>query len=145
MAQTSNNPTPALGRRIVVWGATGSGKSTFARSLGDSLGLDVIELDAIRHARGWDSTDWDDFRDQLTAQLNRSATGWVCEGSYSQISATYLSRADTLVWLRLPWRISFWRLLKRTLRRSWTREPLYHEAGPRESWRLSFASKHSIL
>ena len=92
MAQTANNPTPVLGRRIVVWGATGSGKTTFASNLGDLLGLEVIELGAIRHARSWDSTDWDDFRDQLTTLLSNSANGWVCDGSYSQISATYLSR-----------------------------------------------------
>ncbi len=109
------------------------------------LGLEVIELDAIRHARSWDSTDWDDFRDQLTTLLSNSANGWVCDGSYSQISATYLSRADTLIWLHLPWRVSFWRLLKRTIRRARTGEFLYTEAGPRESWRLSFASKRSIL
>ena len=145
LAQTANNPTPVLGRRIVGWGATGSGKTTFARNLGDLLGLEVIELDAIRHARSWDSTDWDDFRDQLTTLLSNSANGWVCDGSYSQISATYLSRADTLIWLHLPWRVSFWRLLKRTIRRARTGEFLYTKAGPRESWRLSFASKRSIL
>ena len=145
LAQTANNPTPVLGRRIVVWGATGSGKTTLARNLGDLLGLEVIELDAIRHARSWDSTDWDDFRDQLTTLLSNSANGWVCDGSYSQISATYLSRADTLIWLHLPWRVSFWRLLKRTIRRARTGEFLYTKAGPRESWRLSFASKRSIL
>ncbi len=144
MAENPNDTTPVLGRRIVVWGVTGSGKSSFARNLRDLLGLDVIELDAIRHAQGWDSTGWDDFRDQLTAQLTGSTNGWVCEGSYSQISATYLSRADTLVWLHLPWRVSFWRLLKRTIRHAWTSELLYTEAGPRESWRMSFASKHSI-
>jgi adenylate kinase family enzyme len=82
-----------LGRRIVVWGATGSGKTTVARRLGESLDLGVVELDAIRHANGWDSTGWDDFRAILTQRLDGFTDGWVCEGSYHQVMDIYLSRA----------------------------------------------------
>ena len=134
-----------LRRRIVVWGVTGSGKTTLSRQLASALGLGVVELDSIRHARGWDSVDWDEFRATLTQRLDGPSDGWVCEGSYSAVMDVYLSRADTLIWLNLPWRVSFWRLLQRTVTRAWTREPLYHEDGPRESWRLSFLSRRSIL
>jgi adenylate kinase family enzyme len=34
-------------RRIVVIGATGSGKSTFAQRLARSLGVTFVELDAL--------------------------------------------------------------------------------------------------
>src|SRR6266540_1441485 len=134
-----------LGRRVVVWGSTGTGKTTFARRLGEILSVGVVQLDAIRHARGWDSTDWPEFRLQLTEMLDSQPQGWVTEGSYRPISDVYLSRADSLIWLRLPWRVSFWRLLKRTVTRAWSKEPLYNENGPRESWRLSFLSSKSIL
>jgi adenylate kinase family enzyme len=138
--------TPMLvGRRIAVWGATGSGKTTFAEKLGQALGLVVVDLDAIRHSNGWDSTDLDDFREILTRRLEGHPEGWISAGSYSAISDVYLSRIDTLVWLHLPWRISFWRLFLRSVSRAWTQEPLYHEQGPRESWRLLFMSKKSIL
>jgi adenylate kinase family enzyme len=135
----------ALGRRIAVWGATGSGKTTFAQDLGEALGLAVVDLDAIRHANGWDSTDWDDFREILTRRLEGHPEGWVTAGSYSAISDVYLSRIDTLVWLHLPWRLSFWRLFWRSVSRAVTREPLYHQDGPRESWRLLFMNRKSIL
>ena len=134
-----------IGRRVVVWGVTGSGKTGFARSLGEALGLGVVEMDAIRHARGWDSTPWDEFRERLTQTLDGYGEGWVCDGSYSRISDVYLSRADTLIWLHVPWRVSFWRLLRRTIRRSWTKEPLYEGSPARESWRQSFFSPKSIL
>jgi adenylate kinase family enzyme len=141
-----SNETPiALGRRIAVWGATGSGKTTFAQRLGEALSLAVIDLDAIRHAKGWDSTDWDEFREILTQRLEGHPEGWVTAGSYSAISDVYLSRIDTLVWLHLPWRISFWRLFWRSVSRAVTQEPLYHEQGPRESWRLLFMNRKSIL
>ena len=134
-----------IGRRVVVWGVTGSGKTGFARSLGEALGLGVVEMDAIRHARGWDSTPWDEFRERLTQTLDGYGEGWVCDGSYSRISDVYLSRADTLIWLHVPWRVSFWRLLRRTVRRSWTKEPLYDGSPARESWRQVFLSGNSIL
>jgi adenylate kinase family enzyme len=134
-----------LGKRIVVWGATGSGKTTLARRLGARLDLGVVDLDAIRHAQGWDSTPYEEFRDKLSAALDGHSQGWVCAGSYSAIMDVYLSRADTLIWLHLPWRISFWRLLKRTLARAWYQDELYEGSPARESWRLAFMSRRSIL
>ena len=134
-----------LGRRIVVWGATGSGKTTVARRLGESLDLGVVELDSIRHANGWDSTGWDDFRAILTQRLDGFTDGWVCEGSYHQVMDVYLSRAESLIWLHIPWRLSFWRLLKRTVVRARDQQPLYNEHGPHESWRQTFLSSKSIL
>ena len=133
-----------LGRRIVVYGATGSGKTTLARRLGEVLGLGVIELDAIRHDGDWDATPWDEMRTRIEALVASYPDGWVSEGNYSRVRDVTLSRADTLISLDLPWRTSFWRLLKRTLHRAWTRERLYEPNGPRESWRLMF-SRNSIL
>jgi len=134
-----------VGRRIAVWGATGSGKTTFARRLGAMLGLHVVELDAIRHDRGWDSTPDDEFRERLTRRLDEHPEGWVTDGSYSAISDVYLSRADSLIWLHLPWPVSFARLFRRTVARAWTRASFYHAAGPTESWRMTFLSRRSIL
>ena len=137
--------TPAIGRRIVVWGVTGSGKTTLAHQLGAALGLPVVQLDAIRHRNGWDSTGWEEFRAELTETLEGYTGGWVLEGSYHTIMDVYLSRLDTMVWLRLPWRVSFWRVLQRTVARAWDRTPLYNPNGPRESWRMTFFSRQSIL
>lgn len=134
-----------VGKRIVIWGPTGSGKTTLSRQLGEALGLKVVELDAIRHATGWDSTPWEEFRLRLTRTLDAHPGGWVSDGSYSPVSDIYISRADTLIWLRLPWSTSFRRLLWRTVSRAGTRKPLYVPGGPRESWRLSFLSSKSIL
>ena len=136
---------PVLGRRIVVWGVTGSGKTTLARELSEVLGLTRIELDAIFWKPGWVETPDDEFRAKLRAVIDSATEGWVLDGSYSRVSDIYLAEADTLLWIHLPWRVTFWRLLQRTVSRAWTREPLYYEGGPQESWRLSFFDRKSIL
>jgi adenylate kinase family enzyme len=134
-----------VGRRIVVWGATGSGKTTLSRRLGEMLGLAVVELDAIRHARGWDSVDLEEVRTILTQRLEELSDGWITDGSYSSIMDAYLSRCDTIVWLHLPWRVSFQRLLRRTVPRALLRKRLYSPKGPRESLVLTFLTRRSIL
>jgi adenylate kinase family enzyme len=137
--------SPSLGRRIVVWGATGSGKTTMAGHLSVVVGVPAVELDAIRHRGGWDAVDLPEMRTLLEVRLQNCAYGWVIDGSYNAISDVYLPDVETLIWLHLPWHVSFWRLFKRTVYRAWTREPLYQPDGPRESWRLTFLSRRSIL
>jgi adenylate kinase family enzyme len=134
-----------LGRRIVVWGATGSGKTTAARRLSHHLCLPHVELDAIRHRGAWDAVEFPEMRDSLRQRLAACPDGWVIDGGYSPVHDLYLPHADTLVWLHLPWRVSFWRLFKRTVTRAWTREPVYDEEGPRESLRMTFLTRRSIL
>lgn len=136
---------PVLGRRIVIYGVTGSGKTTLAKHLAARLGLPRIELDAIRHAHGWDTTSFDEMREQLVAAIAAAPDGWVCDGNYRQVRDVTLSIADTVVWIRLPWHASFSQLLRRTLARLGSHEPLYSPEGPRESWRATFLDRRSIL
>jgi adenylate kinase family enzyme len=135
----------AVGRRIVIYGVTGSGKTTLARTLADRLQLARIELDAIRHHGAWDATPWDEMRARTTAALAAASEGWVCEGNYRRVRDIPLAQCDTIIWLRLPWRVSFTRLFARTLRRLVDRQPNYAPHGPRESWCTTFADRNSIL
>lgn len=134
-----------LGRRIVIYGVTGSGKTTLARALAERLHLSRIELDAIRHDGGWDATPWDEMRARTTAALAAASDGWVCEGNYRRVRDIPLAQCDTVIWIRLPWRTSFSRQLRRTLRRGIDQQPLYGLHGPRESLRTAFTSRDSIL
>lgn len=122
-----------LGRRICVYGPSGAGKSTFAKTLGERLGLPVVELDAIFHSRpNWDDLSTEEFREAVQARLRQHPEGWVVDGNYSPVRDLILPSADTVVWLRLPWRVVYPRLVRRTLRRVRTRELLWgvnREAG----------------
>lgn len=131
------------GRRFAVYGPTGSGKTSVARWIGALLDLPVIELDALFHRPNWQPTPEDEFRAKVLTALHRCPDGWVCDGNYRAVRALILPKAETVLWLRLPIRVVFWRLLKRTVGRAWTKEPLW--GTNYESWRQSFLSTDSIL
>lgn len=121
-------------RRVAIVGSSGVGKSALADVLGERLGLPVIELDALMHGPGWTPTPTPDFRAKVTAAIaeaEESAGGWVVPGNYRNVADITQRRADTVVWLDLPRRVSMWRLFRRSLRRSVTREELW--GGNRES------------
>ena len=136
-------PFATIGRRIGVYGPSGSGKTTLGRQLGELLDLPVVELDAIHHLPNWQERPLDEFRSIVTSTLDGYEDGWVCDGNYGGVREFVLGRAETVVWLRLPFRVVYWRLLTRTIVRSSRREELWN--GNRESFRLAFFSRDSIL
>ena len=45
------------------------------------------------------------------------------DGNYrAKLGDLVTSQADMMVYLNLPWRVKFWRVLKRSIVRAWTRE-----------------------
>ncbi len=130
-------------RRIVIWGATGSGKTSLAAEIARRLGLPHVELDAICWLPDWQEKPLAEFRADVATALASHADGWVCDGNYSKVRDVVLAEADMVVWLHLPLHVSFWRLLKRTVRRGLRREGLW--GTNYESLRLSFFSRDSLL
>ncbi len=117
--------------RIVVQGASGSGKSSLATALAASLGVPQLELDSIYHQPGWSSLDVVEFRRLVSLFADEPA--WVVDGNYSQVRDLLWSRANIIAFIDLPRRVVIARLVKRTLRRMLRRENLWN--GNRESLR----------
>ena len=134
-------------RRVVVFGTTGSGKSRRAETLAARTGLRVVELDALFWGRDWQPAPDELFRHRVereTRDVRPDDGGWIVVGNYGQVRDLTWRTADTLVWLDLPFPLVFWRRLRRTVHRIATREELWG-TGNRESFRLAFFSRHSIL
>jgi adenylate kinase family enzyme len=127
--------------RTVVVGTSGAGKSTFARNLAAARGCPHIELDALFWGPDWQPQPAEVFQRSVA----RSAEGdcWVADGNYGSVREALWSRATTIVWLNYPFPVVMWRALKRTLRRCFTREALWHDN--RESLWRSFFTTDSIL
>jgi adenylate kinase family enzyme len=136
---------PSLGSRIAIRGTTGSGKTTLGHTLEQRLDLPVVELDAIYWLPNWQAKPLEQFRADVQAALDTCPQGWICVGNYRHIQDLVLPLADTVLWLRLPFRVSFWRLCKRTVMRAWTRQLLWEGNSNQESWSKSFFSRDSIL
>jgi adenylate kinase family enzyme len=132
-----------VGRRVVVYGPTGSGKTTVARRIGELLDLPVVELDAVFWRPNWEPTPADEFRPKALHTLGTHGRGWVCDGNYSMLRDAILPMADTVVWLRPPFLVAYWRLLRRTIARIRTKELLW--GNNFESWRPAFLSRDSLL
>lgn len=132
-----------IGRRIAVYGPTGSGKTTVASRIAQYLELPHIELDAIFWTPDWVEKPLEEFRAEVLAVLERHTDGWVCDGNYSGVRDLILPLADTVVWLRPPFWVACWWLWRRTITRAWRREVIW--GTNRESWRLIFFSRDSLL
>ena len=107
-------PSQALGRRVVVTGPAGSGKSTFARALAVTTGLPVIHLDEHFWQPGWVETPHDQWREVQRRLLVGDA--WIVEGNYVATLDLRLERADTIVYLDTPWWVCAARAFARGLR-----------------------------
>jgi adenylate kinase family enzyme len=128
-------------QRILVVGTSGSGKTQMARALSVRLGLPHFELDALHWEPNWTETPTDRLRERVLAAT--AGAGWIVDGNYSKIRDILWPRADTVVWLDFSLPVVLWRVTARTFRRMWTGEVLW--SGNRESARLTFFSRHSIL
>lgn len=129
--------------RIAVLGPTGSGKTSLSAEIARRLGLAHVELDAIHWLPGWVEKPLAEFRVDVAAALASHNGGWVCDGNYSPVRDLVLAEADMIVWLRLPLRVTFWRILRRSLTRAWRRERLW--GTNYESIRMTFFSRESLL
>jgi adenylate kinase family enzyme len=128
-------------KRVTIRGTSGSGKTTLGRALGAKLGVPHVELDEHWHLPGWQERPVEEFRARVAEAL--SGEGWVVDGNYRKVSELILDRADTVIWLDYPFPITFGRVLKRTLRRTLTRERVCN--GNQEEFFKSFFTRDSIL
>src|SRR3954471_23276601 len=86
--------------RLVVVGASGSGKTTMAKALAGALGLPCVELDAINWQPGWRPISTED-PDEFLRRVADAASGesWVMDGNYTKVREAHWARATAFVWM----------------------------------------------
>ena len=119
-----------IGRRVLVTGMAGSGKSTFSRSLAAKTGLPVIHLDLHFWKPGWVAPSELEWREKQSGLLAGDA--WIADGNYHETLDLRLERADTVVFLDTPWWVCAGRAFLRGLRKPVGEMP---EGCDDSSWR----------
>lgn len=116
--------------RILVVGVTGAGKSTLARAVGARLGMPYHEMDGL-YFKGPSWTVNESFTKDVLALT--AEPRWIIDSlGYPEVRDTLWTRADTVIWLDYPRRVTMPRVLRRSLKRTATREPLF--GGNTETW-----------
>lgn len=100
-------------QKIVVIGSPGAGKSTFARRLGEVLGIDVYHLDYYFWYSGWHKKPKSDRVEIQQSLIQRKS--WIIEGTYLSSSDERLHAADTIIFLDIPLFYCLWHILNRRI------------------------------
>jgi len=129
--------------RVNVVGASGSGKSTFAKQLASTLELPLIEMDALFWNPNWSESPDDVFFGRLRAALAQPR--WVLDGNYDRTLPLKWQDVTAVIWLDYSLRRTLLQGLKRALFRAWTKAEIWPGTGNRESFRTTFFSKKSVL
>ncbi|MGF1687942.1 adenylate kinase [Photobacterium japonica] len=102
-------------KKVAVFGKPGSGKSTVSKSLALASGLPLHQLDSLVYKSNGEFIAREEF-DAAHSDILRSES-WVIDG-LGPISAfnERLAAADTLVYIDLPYSVSYWFVTKRLLK-----------------------------
>lgn len=104
----------SVGRRVLVIGMAGSGKSTFSRAMSGKTGLPVVHLDFHYWKPGWVEPPENEWREKQRSLLAGEA--WIADGNYYETLDLPLERAETVVVLDTPWWVCAARAFARGIR-----------------------------
>ena len=93
--------------KILVTGNAGSGKSSVAKKLARTLNHPLYGMDSIVWKENWKKTTSADRSKQVAAIIEQES--WVIDGVDDEV----MKAADIVIFLDVPRRVSYWRVLKR--------------------------------
>ena len=130
-------------KRINVIGTSGSGKSTVARRISCRLDIPHIEMDQIFWSKNWTMSSDENFENSLKEKLSKDS--WVLDGNYSKTAPTKWKDVQMVIWVDLPFLITLYQAVMRSLRRVVIGQELWEGTECYESFRRSFLSRESVI
>lgn len=122
-------------KRIVIIGSGGSGKSTFARKLGDKLKLPVIHLDSLYWKPNWQKVSKDEWL-KIQHEIVKGKE-WIIDGNYKSTKDIRFAAADTIIFLDFPkWLCLLRSMQRRLMYHNKTRADLGGNNYERTTWQF---------
>ena len=102
-------------KKVAVFGKPGSGKSTVSKALASATGVKLHQLDSIVYKPNGELVERELF-DEAHERILHSES-WIIDG-FGPIISFYerLEAADTLVYIDLPYSVSYWFVTKRLIK-----------------------------
>lgn len=102
-------------KKVAVFGKPGSGKSTLSKELALSTGIPLCQFDSIVFKQNGEHC----ARDVIDAKHQEilSSDSWIIDGMGPlALFNARLQAADTLIYIDLPYHVSYWLVTKRLLK-----------------------------
>jgi len=101
--------------KVAVFGKPGSGKSTLSRKLSAETGIKLCALDLIEYKKNGERVLPEEYSKKHADLID--ADNWIIEGLGTLTSFWLrIDAADTLIYVDLPYYVSYWWVTKRLLK-----------------------------
>lgn len=127
-------------RRILVYGVTGSGKTTAAARISDATGISWTSVDELTWEAGWVAVPPEEQRRRIAAVCVRDT--WLLDTAYGQWIDVPLATVELVVALDYPRWFSLQRLVRRSVARAVDKQTICN--GNTETWRQMFGADSII-
>jgi adenylate kinase family enzyme len=127
-------------RRVMVYGVTGSGKTTAAARISAATGIPWTSVDDLTWEPGWVPVPEDEQRRRIGEICARDS--WLLDTAYGQWLEVPMAGVDLVVALDYPRWFSLQRLVRRTLARVLDKKTICN--GNTETWRQLLGSDSII-
>jgi len=105
-------------KKVAIFGKPGNGKSTLSKKLASTTGIHLYPLDSILYKPNGEEVDRKSYED--THEKILSLDEWIIEGFSPMNSLDTFNRrleeADTLIYIDLPYFVTYWLVTKRLIK-----------------------------
>lgn len=127
--------------RYLIYGVTGSGKTTLARQVAERTGLPFHAVDDLTWRANWTPVPAEEQR--CIVQQICAGEEWVLDSAYASWLDVPLARAQVVVALDYPRWLSLWRVTLRSFRRAFDQQPIC--GGNVETWGRVFSRDSMVV
>ena len=107
-------------KKVAVFGKPGSGKSSLSIKLSLVTGIPLVQLDSLIYDKNGERIERSIYNTEHTRILETES--WIIDG-FGPIGSFYerLDTADTLIYIDLPYYVSYWLVTKRLFKSVWSK------------------------